>query len=119
MIVSQGAPKRRPFSKFCKMFFFGNAGTFYTDGDRPAAINHQLALALNADRLHFQVLAKCWRLAGKDPGATHVKVAFRFCRIAYQIVAGRSCPGTRAENAFSPQGAKPRKSMALSRITNA
>jgi transposase len=38
---------------------------------------------------HFRVLAKCWRLAGKDPRMTHVKVAFRFCRIAYQIVAGR------------------------------
>jgi transposase len=38
---------------------------------------------------HFRVLASCWRLAGKDPRDSHVKVAFRFCRIAYQIVAGR------------------------------
>jgi transposase len=38
---------------------------------------------------HFRVLASCWRMAGKDPRQTHVKVAFRFCRIAYQIVAGR------------------------------
>jgi transposase len=38
---------------------------------------------------HFQALARCWRLAGKDARLTHVKVAFRFCRIAYQIVAGR------------------------------
>jgi transposase len=38
---------------------------------------------------HFRVLAKCWRLAGKNPRVTHVKVAFRFCRIAYQMVAGR------------------------------
>jgi transposase len=38
---------------------------------------------------HFRALAGHWRLAGKDPRHTHVKVAFRFCRIAYQIVAGR------------------------------
>lgn len=38
---------------------------------------------------HFRALAGCWRLAGKDPRHTHVKVAFRFCRIAYQMVAGR------------------------------
>jgi transposase len=38
---------------------------------------------------HFQVLSRCWRIAGKDARLTHVKVAFRFCRIAYQIVAGR------------------------------
>lgn len=38
---------------------------------------------------HFRALAGCWRLAGKDPRLSHVKVAFRFCRIAYQMVAGR------------------------------
>ena len=38
---------------------------------------------------HFRALAGCWRLAGKDPRMSHVKVAFRFCRIAYQMVAGR------------------------------
>lgn len=38
---------------------------------------------------HFRARAACWRLAGKDPRLTHVKVAFRFCRIAYQMVAGR------------------------------
>jgi transposase len=38
---------------------------------------------------HFRALAAGWRLAGKDPRHTHVKVAFRFCRIAYQMVAGR------------------------------
>lgn len=38
---------------------------------------------------HFRTLAAAWRLAGKDSRATHVKVAFRFCRIAFQIVAGR------------------------------
>ena len=29
-----------------------------------------------------------WRLNGKDPRDSHVKVAGRFCRIAYQMVAG-------------------------------
>ena len=38
---------------------------------------------------HFQALAVTWRAAGKDPRHTHVKVAVRFCRIAYQLVAGR------------------------------
>jgi transposase len=38
---------------------------------------------------HFRALARCWRLAGKDPRHSHVKIAFRFCRIAYQMVAGR------------------------------
>jgi transposase len=37
---------------------------------------------------HFRVLATGWRLQGKDPRDTHVKVAGRFCRIAYQLVAG-------------------------------
>ena len=66
------------------------------DGHLVRCCNRRLRAAIFgiADNLimcnqHFQVLAKCWRLAGKDPGATHVKVAFRFCRIAYQIVAGR------------------------------
>ena len=38
---------------------------------------------------HFNVLAHTWREQKKDPRHTHVKVALRFCRIAYQIVAGR------------------------------
>jgi hypothetical protein len=38
---------------------------------------------------HFRSLANLWRLAGKDPRLTHVKVAARFCRIAFQMVAGR------------------------------
>jgi transposase len=38
---------------------------------------------------HFRALAGRWRLAGRDPRHSHVKVACRFCRIAYQIVAGR------------------------------
>lgn len=38
---------------------------------------------------HFNALATKWRAAGKDPRHTHVKIALRFCRIAYQLVAGR------------------------------
>jgi transposase len=38
---------------------------------------------------HFNVLAQTWRAQGKDPRHSHVKVASRFSRIAYQIVAGR------------------------------
>jgi transposase len=38
---------------------------------------------------HFRNLANTWKIAGKDPRMTHVKVAARFCRIAFQIVAGR------------------------------
>lgn len=38
---------------------------------------------------HFHNLANLWKLAGKDPRMTHVKVAARFCRIAFQMVAGR------------------------------
>ena len=38
---------------------------------------------------HFHNLANIWKLTGKDPRMTHVKVAARFCRIAFQMVAGR------------------------------
>jgi transposase len=38
---------------------------------------------------HFRALSSQWKMAGKDPRHTHVKVGSRFCRIAYQIVAGR------------------------------
>jgi transposase len=38
---------------------------------------------------HFNVLAHDWRAQGKDPRDSRVKVAVRFSRIAYQIVAGR------------------------------
>jgi transposase len=36
----------------------------------------------------FRRQAARWREAGKDPRHSHVKVAGRFCRIAYQMVAG-------------------------------
>src|SRR5207248_2011385 len=38
---------------------------------------------------HFNALANRWSAAGKDPRHTRIKVALRFCRIAYQMVAGR------------------------------
>jgi transposase len=47
---------------------------------------------------HFGRLAVTWKLAGKDPRMTHVKIASRFCRIAFQLVAGRQVfhhPGVR------------------------
>jgi hypothetical protein len=37
---------------------------------------------------YFRGLAGKWREAGKDPRHSHVKIAARFCRIAYQMVAG-------------------------------
>jgi transposase len=39
---------------------------------------------------HFRVQAAAWRLGGKDPRDIHVKVGGRFCRIAYQMVAGQA-----------------------------
>jgi transposase len=38
---------------------------------------------------HFQALATQWNAQGKDPRATRIKVGLRFCRIAFQMVAGR------------------------------
>jgi transposase len=38
---------------------------------------------------HFQALATQWAAQGKDPRHTRVKVGLRFCRIAFQMVAGR------------------------------
>jgi transposase len=58
--------------------------------------NHSLRGAILgiADNLvtcnhHFQVLATQWAAQRKDPRHTRVKVALRFCRIAFQMVAGR------------------------------
>ena len=42
---------------------------------------------------HFQVLATRWAAQGKDPRHTRVKVGLRFCRIAFQMVAGRQVFG--------------------------
>jgi transposase len=37
---------------------------------------------------YFRGLSAKWREAGKDPRHSHVKIGGRFCRIAYQMVAG-------------------------------
>jgi transposase len=38
---------------------------------------------------HFQHLAMQWRRQGKDARDIHIRVALRFCRIAFHMVAGR------------------------------
>lgn len=38
---------------------------------------------------HFRHLAALWAAQGKDPRHSRVKVGLRFCRIAFQMVAGR------------------------------
>ena len=38
---------------------------------------------------HFQALATRWAAQGKDPRHSRIKVGLRFCRIAFQMVAGR------------------------------
>jgi len=67
------------------------------DGKLVRCANHRLryAIMMIADNLircndHFRVLATQWQLEGKDPRAIRVRVAGRFCRIAYQMVAGRT-----------------------------
>jgi hypothetical protein len=50
-------------------------------------------------RHHFNILARTWAEQKKDPRHTHVKVGLRFCRIAYQIVAGRQVFRIRPANA--------------------
>jgi transposase len=39
--------------------------------------------------IRFRMLAGAWKAAGKDPRHSHVKIACRFCRIAFHMVAGR------------------------------
>ncbi len=38
---------------------------------------------------HFRSLAAVWRSQGKDPRHSHVKIACRFSRIVFQLVAGK------------------------------
>ena len=66
------------------------------DGPLVRAGNRALRAAILgiADNLivcnhHFGVLATQWAAQGKDPRHTRVKVGLRFCRIAFQMVAGR------------------------------
>jgi len=67
-------------------------------GDGPLVRNCNRALRAAiltiADKLiacnhHFRALAAAWTAQGKDPRHSRVKVALRFCRIAFQMVAGR------------------------------
>ena len=66
------------------------------DGPLVRCCNRKLRAAILriADNLigcnqHFNALSHTWKAQGKDPRHSHVKVALRFCRIAYQMVAGR------------------------------
>jgi transposase len=68
----------------------------YADGKLVRCANRSLrrAIMMIADNLikcneHFRVLAAGWRLQGADPRAMRVRVAGRFSRIAYQMIAGR------------------------------
>ena len=68
----------------------------YPNGKLVRCANRRLrrAIMMIADNLvkcndHFRVLATGWKLQGRDPRAIRVQVAGRFCRIAYQMVAGR------------------------------
>jgi transposase len=61
---------------------------------RQANRNLRAIILLIADNLikcnaHFRGLASLWKCQGKDPRDSRVKVGCRFCRIVYQIVAGR------------------------------
>src|SRR5262245_23981904 len=69
--------------------------------DRPhgslvCCANHLLrgAIMTIADNLiscnhYFHLMSERWKAQGRDPRANHVRVACRFCRIAFQMVAGR------------------------------
>jgi transposase len=66
------------------------------DGKLVRCANRRLrqAIMMIADNLidcndHFRVMAAQWKLAGRDAREIRVRVAGRFCRIAYQMVAGR------------------------------
>jgi transposase len=68
-----------------------------SDGSLVRHANRDLryAILMIADNLikcneHFGVLAAGWRLKGKDARDIRVRAAGRFCRIAYQMVAGRA-----------------------------
>jgi transposase len=53
-------------------------GTIMTIADNLVACNH-----------YFHLMSERWKAAGRDARAIRVRVAFRFCRIAFQMVAGR------------------------------
>jgi len=49
----------------------------------------QIADNLVTCNKYFAGRARHWKAAGKDPRLTRVKIGCRFCRIAYQMVAGQ------------------------------
>jgi len=49
----------------------------------------QIADNLMKCNLHFGALAAHWKRQGKDPRDNHVRIAGRFARISFQMVAGR------------------------------
>jgi transposase len=66
------------------------------NGSLVRCANHLLrgAIMTIADNLiscnhYFHLMSDRWKAMGRDPRANHVRVACRFCRIAYQMVAGR------------------------------
>jgi len=68
----------------------------YADGPLVRNCNRSLRAAILgiADNLilcnhHFQHLAMRWSAQGKDPRDIHIRVGQRFCRISFQMVAGR------------------------------
>jgi transposase len=76
-----------------------------TNGSLVRCANHTLRAAIMtiAENLivcndYFHLMSERWKAAGRDARATRVRVACRFCRIAFQIVAGRQVcrhPGIR------------------------
>jgi transposase len=71
-------------------------GVDHADGPLVRCANRKLraAIMMVADNLimcnrHFGKLSQKWKEAGKDSRHTHVKVASRFCRISYHMVAGQ------------------------------
>jgi transposase len=66
------------------------------DGTLVRCANHLLrgAIMTIADNLiccnqYFRLMSERWKAMGRDPRANHVRVACRFCRIAFHMVAGR------------------------------
>jgi len=66
------------------------------DGSLVRCANHLLRAAIMniADNLigcnhYFRLMSERWKATGRDPRDNHVRVACRFCRIAFQMVAGR------------------------------
>lgn len=66
------------------------------NGSLVRCANHLLRAAIMtiADNLigcnhYFRLMSERWKAMGRDPRANHVRVACRFCRIAFQMVAGR------------------------------